>query len=63
MEDFALQCRLVSARPPNLPAASDWRHTCPSTRVFASGFFQVAVTDQLPLPLATLRLRLAGSGL
>jgi hypothetical protein len=34
-----------------------------SPRVFASGFFEVVSPTNCPLPLATLRLRLAGSGL
>ena len=37
-------------------------HTCTSTRAFASGFLQAHITVT-PLPLATLRLHQAGSGL
>jgi len=65
IEDFVLCCGLVpniprlrSACPPPLGAG----HTCTSTRAFASGFLQAHIAAT-PLPLATLRLRQAGSGL
>jgi len=62
-----LSCVADSSRPtpPNLPApatALSPGHTCSSTRVFASGLLQADITAP-PLPSATLRLHLAGSGL
>jgi hypothetical protein len=50
--------------PPHLPALHllGAGHTCSSTRAFASGLLQARIAAA-PLPLATLRLRQAGSGL
>jgi hypothetical protein len=65
IEDFILCCGLVPTIPrlkSACPLPFGTGHTCTSTRAFASGFLQAHIAVP-PLPLATLRLRQAGSGL